>query len=82
MGWEARRVGISQSEQRRLTLPAASALPANTNITAYRSGFWLPNASVSASFGGRSAWIFTVDGQAQVAVDAYTGNILGSTALQ
>ncbi|HUY40868.1 MAG TPA: hypothetical protein VMV82_04795 [Candidatus Dormibacteraeota bacterium] len=61
---------------------AASALPAGANITAYQPGLWMPGADASSSEGARSAWIFTIGGREQIAVDAYTGQILGSTTEQ
>jgi hypothetical protein len=59
---------------------AASALPPGVNITAYRSGLWLPGPETSSGVGARSAWIFTLNGVERVAVDAYTGRVLGSTS--
>ncbi|HUY41402.1 MAG TPA: hypothetical protein VMV82_07525 [Candidatus Dormibacteraeota bacterium] len=63
-------------------ITAASALPAGANITAYQPGLWMPDANASSSEGARSAWIFTIGGREQIAVDAYTGQILGSTTEQ
>ncbi len=61
---------------------AASALSPDAQITAYHAGLWAPDADTSSTGGARSAWIFTISGQTQVAVDAYTGEILGSISLQ
>jgi hypothetical protein len=57
---------------------AASALPAGANVTAYQPGLWMPDPNTSYTVGARSAWIFTIGGTEQIAVDAYTGQVLGS----
>ena len=58
---------------------AASALPSNFVITAYQQGWWYPDMVTPSSNGARAAWIFTIAGARRVGVDAYTGQILGST---
>ncbi len=58
---------------------ASTALPSGVAITGYRSGWWYPDELDSSSVGARAAWIFTVNGEYRIGVDAYTGKILGST---
>jgi hypothetical protein len=57
---------------------ASNALPAGAVITAYRIGLWMPTLMQNSSLGARAAWIFTLGGTQQVAVDAHTGKVLGS----
>jgi hypothetical protein len=59
---------------------AATALPAGDIVTSYRQALWSPPASVSSSKGAVSAWIFTVNGSQDVAIDASTGKYLGGVA--
>jgi hypothetical protein len=59
---------------------ASTALPEGANITAYRRGLWSPMPTKSSSLGAQAVWIFTLSGKNEVAVDAYTGQVLGGNA--
>jgi hypothetical protein len=59
---------------------AAASLGPNVTITGYRHALWTPLMDKSSSIGARSAWIFTVNGTTDYAVDAHTGKVLGFTS--
>ena len=59
---------------------AAASLPPGTTVISYASGNWNgpyddPSANVATP-----AWVFTIPNGAKVYVDAYTGQVLGSSA--
>jgi hypothetical protein len=61
---------------------AAASLPSGANITDYYAGYWTPDIRTSSSVGALSAWIFTLGGREQVAVNASNGKVLGMVANQ
>ena len=62
-------------------LSASHALGNTSNVTGYAQGYWTPAAEEPNNSGAEPAWFFNIGNDGIVAVDAFTGKILGSASL-
>ena len=59
---------------------ASLSLPTGSVVTAYTSGYWYGNTTMATTT-AEPAWLFTIGGTTVIAVDAFSGVVLGAQAL-
>ncbi len=82
--WRTRSYGggrhvLSVGQQSITAATAAASLSPNAVIYAYTSGNWTGQFDDPTDNAATPAWVFTLDDGSNVYVDAYTGQVLGTT---
>ena len=73
--------GRSTGQQSIDAVTASRALPNPSSVTWYGAGYWTPGSNENNSNGARPAWLFLVGGATMVAVDGFSGQVLGTNTL-
>lgn len=73
--------GKSTGQQSIDAVTASHALPDVSAVSAYSPGYWTPSSEMDTGNGAEPAWLFTIGNDSIVAVDAFTGQILGTQSL-